>query len=147
MSPSEKHLQVYSNGGHMYYNMRGTLDILPSGIYVHDNSMKNIVSLKEVEDSFWANMDTKLYHTILVHYSKNKGYFLRNVERTYIISTYLTQKPFHWQLRTATPIIIIYLLWIQTWSILTMQRLKDCIEHVTCNIYQDVHPINSSSTT
>ena len=46
MIPSEEHLHVYSNEGHMDYTMRGTLDILPMDIYVNDNSMANILSLK-----------------------------------------------------------------------------------------------------
>ena len=46
MSPSEGHLWVYGNGGHTEYIMRGTVDILPMVIYVNDNSMTNILSLK-----------------------------------------------------------------------------------------------------
>ena len=56
---SEEHLRVYSNGGHMDYTMRGTMEILPMGIYVNDNSMENTLSLKEVADSFRVTMDTK----------------------------------------------------------------------------------------
>ena len=43
---SEKHLRVYSNGGHMDYTMRGTRDILHMDIYVNDNSMANILYFK-----------------------------------------------------------------------------------------------------
>ena len=57
--PSEEHLRIYSNGGHMDYTTRGTLDILPMGIYVNDNSMANILSLKEVVDSFRVTINTK----------------------------------------------------------------------------------------
>ena len=57
--PSEKHLHVYSNWGHMDYTMRGILDILPMYIYVNSNSMANIISLKEMADSFRVTMDTK----------------------------------------------------------------------------------------
>ena len=72
--PSEEHLRIYSNGGHMDYTMRGTLDILPMDIYANDNSMANIISLKEVEDYFLMAMDTKEDHTMLVHYIKYKAY-------------------------------------------------------------------------
>ena len=41
----------------MYYTMRGTLDILPMGIYLNDNSMANILYLKEVGDSLRVNME------------------------------------------------------------------------------------------
>ena len=44
--PPEEHIRVYINGGHMDYTMRGILDILPMDIYVNDNSMANILSLK-----------------------------------------------------------------------------------------------------
>ena len=57
----------------MYYTMRGTLDILPMGIYVNDNSMVNILSLKKVSDYFRVTMDTKDDHTVLVHYRKAKA--------------------------------------------------------------------------
>ena len=56
---SEEHLHIYSNGGHMYYTMRGTLDILPMDIYVNDKPMANIISLKEVAYSFHVTMYTK----------------------------------------------------------------------------------------
>ena len=72
--PSEEHPHIYSNGVHMDYNMRGTLDILPMGIYVNDNSMENILSLKEVEYYFRVTMDTKENHTILFHCSEDKAY-------------------------------------------------------------------------
>ena len=58
----------------MEYTMRGTLDILPMGIYVNDNSMANTLSLKKVVDYFHVTMDTKEYHTMLVHYIKDKAY-------------------------------------------------------------------------
>ena len=58
----------------MEYNMRGTLDILPTEIYGNDNSMAHIFSLKEVIDSFHVTMDTKEDHAMLVHYSKDKSY-------------------------------------------------------------------------
>ena len=58
----------------MNYTMRGTLYILPMGIYVNDNSMANILSLKKVSYSFRVTMDTKEDHTILVHYSKDRAY-------------------------------------------------------------------------
>ena len=73
MSPSEEHLHVYSNGGHRDYTIRGTLDILPIGIYVNYNPMANILSLKEVADSFRVIMDTKEDHIILVHYRNYKA--------------------------------------------------------------------------
>ena len=59
VSPLEEQLRIYSNGGHMEYTMSGTLDILSMGIYVIDNFIANIHSLKEVEDSFNVTMDTK----------------------------------------------------------------------------------------
>ena len=74
MSPSEEQLRVYINGGYMYYTIRGTLEILPMGIYVNDKSMANILSLKEVEDYFCVAVDTKEDHEMLVHYSKDNAY-------------------------------------------------------------------------
>ena len=44
VSPYIEHLRVYSNGGHMDYTMRGTLDTLTMSIYVNDNSMEKIFS-------------------------------------------------------------------------------------------------------
>ena len=73
MSPSEENLRVCSNGGRIVYTMRGTLDILPMGVYVNDNSMVNILSLKEVADSFRITMYTKEYHAMLVHYRNDKA--------------------------------------------------------------------------
>ena len=58
----------------MDYTMRGILDILRMEIYVNDNSMENILSLEEVSDSFRVTMNTKEYHAILLHYSKDKAY-------------------------------------------------------------------------
>ena len=58
----------------MDYTMRGTLDILPMGIYVINNSMANILSLKKVADSFRVTMDTKEDHKILVQYSDDKAF-------------------------------------------------------------------------
>ena len=46
----------------MNYTIRGTLDILPMGIYVNYNSMVNILSLKEVAYYFRVTMDNKYYH-------------------------------------------------------------------------------------
>ena len=43
----------------MDYTMRGTLDIIPTGIYLNDNSMANNLSLKEGVDYFHVKMDTK----------------------------------------------------------------------------------------
>ena len=74
VSPSEEHLRFYSNGGHMDYIMRGTLDILPMVIYVNDNSMANTFSIKEVADYFRVTMDTKEDHVMLVQYCKDKDY-------------------------------------------------------------------------
>ena len=68
--PIGEHLHIYSNGYHMYYTMRGILDILPMDIYVNDNSMSNIFSLKEVAYSFCVTMDTKEDHAMLVNYIK-----------------------------------------------------------------------------
>ena len=73
MSPSKEHLHVYINGGHMDFTLRGTLDILPMGIYVNDNFMAKIISLKEVTDYFQVIMDTKEDHRMLVHYSEDKS--------------------------------------------------------------------------
>ena len=69
VSPSEEHLHVYSNVGQMDYTMRGTLDILPMGIYVNYNSMANILSLKEVTYYFRMTIYIKEYHKMLVHYN------------------------------------------------------------------------------
>ena len=57
--PSEEHLRIYSNGGHIYYTIRGALYIVPICIYVNDNSMVNILSMKEVAYSVRVTMDTK----------------------------------------------------------------------------------------
>ena len=43
----------------MAYTMRGAMDILTMGIYVNDNSMANIISIKEVVYSFCVTMYTK----------------------------------------------------------------------------------------
>ena len=61
----------------MNYTMRGTLDILPMGIYANDNSMANILSLKKVSYYFRVTMDTKEDQTMLVHYSKDKDYHFK----------------------------------------------------------------------
>ena len=74
MIPLVKYVQVYSNVVHMDYTMRGTLDILPMGIYINDNSMADILYLKEVEDSFRVTMETKEDHKMVVHYSKDTDY-------------------------------------------------------------------------
>ena len=66
--PSEEHLRVYSNGFYMDYTMRCILEILLMDIYVNDNSMSNILSLKEVAFYFRMNMDTQEDHTMLVRY-------------------------------------------------------------------------------
>ena len=50
--------------------MRGTLDILPMGIFVNYNSTEEIISIKEVADYLRVTMDTKEYHTMLFHYRK-----------------------------------------------------------------------------
>ena len=75
--PLEEHLRIYSNGGHMDYTIRGTLEILLMDIYVNDNSMVNILSLKEVADSFHVTMDTKEEHDMLVHHSEDKDFRLK----------------------------------------------------------------------
>ena len=67
--PLEEHLCIYSNEGHMDYTIRGTLEILPMYIYVNDNFAANILSLKELANSFRITMDTKENHAMLVHYS------------------------------------------------------------------------------
>ena len=64
--------------------MRGTLDILPMGIFVNDNSMEKIISIKEVADYLRVTMDTKEDHTMLVHYSK-AYYFKRLGKGLYYI--------------------------------------------------------------
>ena len=43
----------------MNYTIRGTLDILPMGIYVNYNSMVNILYIKEVADYFRGTIDNK----------------------------------------------------------------------------------------
>ena len=50
------------------------MDILPMDICVNDNSMAKIISLKEVADYSRMTMDTKEFHAMLVHYSKDKAY-------------------------------------------------------------------------
>ena len=57
----------------MDYTMRGILDILPMDIYENDNSMANIISLKEVAYYFRVTMDAKEDHAMLVHYRKDKS--------------------------------------------------------------------------
>ena len=64
----------------MEYTMMGTLDILPMGINVNDNSMANILHLKEVADYFRVTMDNKEDHTMLVHYSKDTAYRFKECE-------------------------------------------------------------------
>ena len=81
MIPSEEHLHIYSNGGHIDYTMRGILDILPMDIYLNDNSVANILSLKEVADYFHVTMDTKEYHAMLVHYSEYKSYCFKECRK------------------------------------------------------------------
>ena len=61
----------------MENTMRGTLDILPMGIYVNENSMANILSLKEVSHYFRVTMDTKEYHAMSVHYREDKAYWFK----------------------------------------------------------------------
>ena len=61
----------------MDYTMTGTLDILPMVIYVNDNSMANILSLKEVDYYFRFTMGTKEDQEMLVHYSKDKAYHFK----------------------------------------------------------------------
>ena len=61
----------------MDYTMGGTLDISPLGIYVNDNSMANILSLKEGADYFRGTMDTKEDHIILFNYIKDKACHFR----------------------------------------------------------------------
>ena len=74
MISSEEYLQVYSNGYHMDCTMRGTLDILPIGIYVKCNSITNILSIKEVTYYLHVTIDTKEVRIMLSHYSKDKAY-------------------------------------------------------------------------
>ena len=57
----------------MDYTITSTLDVLHMGIYVNDNSMANILSLKEVAYSFRMTMDIKADHAMLVHYIKDKA--------------------------------------------------------------------------
>ena len=57
----------------MDYTITSTLDVLHMGIYVNDNSMANILSLKEVAYSFRMTMDIKADHSMLVHYIKDKA--------------------------------------------------------------------------
>ena len=54
--------------------MMGILDILPMDIYVNDNSMANILFIKEVSSYFCVTMDNKEDHAMLVHYIKDKAY-------------------------------------------------------------------------
>ena len=61
----------------MDYTMRVTLDIFTMGIYVNDNYMANILSLKGVADSFWITIYTKEEHATLVHYSEDKAYYFK----------------------------------------------------------------------
>ena len=67
MIPPEEHVQVYINGGHMEYTMKSTLKNFAIHIYVNNNSMKNILYLKEVVNYFRVTMDTNEYHTMLIH--------------------------------------------------------------------------------
>ena len=48
LSSPVEHIRVYSNGGHMDYTIKVTLNILPMSSYVNNNSMENILSPKEV---------------------------------------------------------------------------------------------------
>ena len=55
----------------MEYTMKVNLNILPMIIYVNNKSMENILSLKEVANSFRVTMDTKEDHAMLVHFNKD----------------------------------------------------------------------------
>ena len=61
----------------MDYTMKGTLNFFPMSIYVNDNSMSNILSLKEVANSFHVKIDTKDDHAMISHFNKNKAYRLK----------------------------------------------------------------------
>ena len=58
----------------MDYSMKFTMDIFPMSVYVNDNSMADILFLKEVSYSFRMVMYTKADHTMVVHYSEDKAY-------------------------------------------------------------------------
>ena len=58
----------------MEYTMKGSLNTLPVSIYVYNNSMADILSLKEVASYFHVTMDTNDDHAMLVHLSKYKAY-------------------------------------------------------------------------
>ena len=64
MTPLEENLRIFINGGHMDYTLRGTLDSLPMGIYVDDNTTENILFFKEVADSFHVTIYTKEDHSM-----------------------------------------------------------------------------------
>ena len=53
--------------------MKVTINI-PMSIYVNDNSMSNIFSLKEVANSFRVKIDTKDDHAVISHFNKDKAY-------------------------------------------------------------------------
>ena len=73
----------------MEYTMRGILGILAMGIYVKDNSMANILSLKEVIDYFRMTMYIKEEHAMLVHYRKDKAYHIKEcVKGLYYLNIY-----------------------------------------------------------
>ena len=64
----------------MYYTMKGNLNIFPISIYVNNNSMANILSHKEVENSFRVTMNKKEDHAMLVHFNKYKAYRFKECE-------------------------------------------------------------------
>ena len=61
----------------MEYTMKGIINIISMIIYVNSNSMANIISPREVANSFSATMDTKEDHAILVNLNKDNSYLFK----------------------------------------------------------------------
>ena len=61
----------------MDYTMKGTLKSSPISIYMNDNFMANISSIKEVKNSLRVTMYTNEDHTMLINFKKDKAYNFR----------------------------------------------------------------------
>ena len=62
-------MTVYTNGGQVQYNRVGTFSLLPFQVYFDEQSMENILSLKDVSSHFRVTMDTMVEHSMNMHVS------------------------------------------------------------------------------
>ena len=58
----------------MDYTMKDNLNISPMSTYVNDNSMANILSIREVTNYLRVTMYTNEDHTMLINFKKDKAY-------------------------------------------------------------------------